>query len=82
MGGTRAHHKEAQMSTMIEQVEVLLEIAGITPRPDEIEQLATTYAQMRADIEHLWSLDLGDTPPALVFRAAEASDPQEVTSRA
>lgn len=66
------------MSTTAEQVQVLLELAGITPTPGELDQLVQTFPDTKARLEHLWSLDLGDTPPSMVFRAAEAYGPAEV----
>lgn len=63
------------MSTTAEQVEILLELAAIEPSRDELEQLTATFTGMKSSIERLWSLDLGDTPPSLVFRAAESSGP-------
>jgi Asp-tRNA(Asn)/Glu-tRNA(Gln) amidotransferase C subunit len=66
------------MTTTIEQVQGLLGLAGISPAPTELDQLAAQFPAMRASIERLWALDLGDTAPSLVFRAAEATGPAEV----
>lgn len=66
------------MTTTAEQVQVLLDLAGIAPSPAEVEQLIESFPTSRARLERLWSLDLGDTPPSLVFRAAEAFGPAEV----
>ena len=63
------------MSTIEAQVQVLLDLAGITPPPDEVDQLIASFPQMRASLEKMWALDLGDTAPSLVFRAAEATGP-------
>ena len=66
------------MTTTAEQVKVLLDLAGIAPSPAELEQFVEAFPATKARLEHLWSLDLGDTPPSLVFRAAEAWGPAEV----
>lgn len=66
------------MTSTAEQVKVLLDLAGIDPSPAEVEQLVDTFPETRAKLEHLWSLDLADTPPSMVFRAAEAFGPAEV----
>lgn len=65
------------MTTTREQVEVLLDLAGISPRPEELEGLVDGFPAMRAQIERLWAVELGDTPPSLVFRAAEPTGPEE-----
>lgn len=66
------------MTTTNEQVQVLLDLAGITPYPDELEQLTAGYPDMRAQVERLWDVEMGDTPPALVFRAGEPTGPEEI----
>jgi hypothetical protein len=63
------------MTTTAEQVGVLLELAGIAPSPQELERLTEMFPEMRASIERLWALDLGDIAPSLVFRAAEYAGP-------
>lgn len=60
------------MSTPTEQVRVLLDLAGLSPSPGELDVLVADFPRLRASVERLWSLDLGDTPPSLVFRAGEA----------
>jgi len=65
------------VTSTAEQVQVLLDIAGITPSAAEVEQLHATYPDIRARIERLWALDLGDAQPSLVFRAAETFGPKE-----
>lgn len=67
------------MTTTNEQVQGLLDLAGISPSPAELEQLSAQFPAMRASIERLWAVDLGDTAPSLVFRAAEGVGPAEVT---
>lgn len=66
------------MTTTAEQVQVLLDLAGISPSRAELDQLVEAFPATRARLEHLWSLELGDTPPSLVFRAAGAAGPVEV----
>jgi len=66
------------VTTTAEQVQVLLDLAGISPSPPEFDQLVETFPATKAKLEHLWSLDVGDTPPSLVFRAAEIAGPAEV----
>lgn len=66
------------MTTTEEQVRVLLDLAGITPTPAEVAQLVGEFPGLRARIEGLWALDLGDAAPAMVFRAAESTGPMEV----
>ena len=61
------------------QVQALLDIAGIEPSAEEVDELVTSFPDLRARAERLWAVDLADIPPALVFRAAEANGPQEAT---
>ena len=57
---------------------VLLELSGIAPSDEEIDELVKGFPETRARVERLWALDLVDVPPATVFRAAEATGPEEV----
>lgn len=63
------------MTTTAEQVHVLLDLAGISPAQAEIDQLIEMFPDMRASLERMWALELGDTAPSLVFRAGEATGP-------
>ena len=63
--------------TTRDHVQVLLDIAGISPSEAEIDGLTKSFAETRARIERMWDLDLVDVAPALVFRAGEAAGPKE-----
>jgi hypothetical protein len=65
------------VTSTAEQLQALLDIAGITPTDAEIAQLNTAYPDMRAQMERLWALDLEGAQPSLVFRAAEITGPKE-----
>jgi hypothetical protein len=66
-------------TTTREQLQALLDIAGIAPSPEEVDELVTAFPETRARAERLWAVDLGDIPPALVFRAAGVAGPEEAT---
>ena len=61
------------MPTTIEQVGVLLDLAGIVPSESELRELVASFPELRARAERLWALDLADAAPALVFRAGEVT---------
>jgi hypothetical protein len=63
------------VTTTAEQVHALLDLAGITPTASEVDELVAYFPDMRAKVERLWAVDLGDTAPSLVFRAAESTGP-------
>lgn len=63
------------MTSTTEQVQVLLDLAGISPSPSEIDQLEKQFTDMRARIEHLWTIDVGDAAPSMVLRAGEVTGP-------
>lgn len=67
------------MTTTREQVTALLDIAGIAPSASELDELITTFPEVRARAERLWAVDLGDTAPALVYQAAGVTGPEEGT---
>lgn len=67
-------------TTTDQQVQVLLDLAGITPTAEELEALVGQFPKLRATIEGLWALDLDRVQPAMVFRAAEPQGPQESRS--
>lgn len=67
-------------TTIDQQVQVLLDLAGITPTADELETLVGQFPKLRASVEALWALDLDGAQPSMVFRAAEAHGPQEATA--
>jgi hypothetical protein len=54
-----------------QQVETLLGLAGIAPSPEEVDLLVASFPDQRARLERLWTVDVGETPPSLVFRAGE-----------
>lgn len=68
------------MTTTETQVSVLLELAGITPSPAELQQLVAEFPGLRARVERLWATDLGYVAPAMVFRAAESTGAAEVAA--
>jgi len=70
--------KELSVATTEEKVRVLLDLAGITPTPTELTQLVDEFPAFKTRVESLWALDLGTTPPAMVFRAAGSVGPAEV----
>jgi hypothetical protein len=61
----------------MEQVSVLLELAGITPTDEEVAALVAQFPDVRQQIERMWAADLGDSPPALVVLAAGITGPEE-----
>ncbi len=63
--------------TTDQQVQVLLDLAGITPSPEEFDTLVGQFPKLRASIEALWALDLDGAQPSMVFRASESTGPQE-----
>ena len=65
-------------TTTTEHVRALLDLAGVVPSDDEVATMIDAFPEMQRRIERLWSLDLGESVPALVFRAAEAAGPAEV----
>lgn len=65
------------MTSTTEQVQVLLELAGITPSDEEVAQLVAGFPALRSQVERLWRADLGESAPALVFLAAGAAGPAE-----
>lgn len=77
MGGVITTRRFSVASTEV-QVSVLLELAGITPTPAELEQLVADFPALKAQVERLWALDLGYTAPSMVFRAAEYAGAMEV----
>jgi hypothetical protein len=47
-------------------VETLLAAAGLTPAPDEIDELAAGYAAMRANVDLLYAPEFRSADPLLV----------------
>lgn len=65
------------MTTSVDQVRALLDVAGLAPSHAELDALVESFAGLRAQIEALWAVDVGDSAPALVFRAAESRASQD-----
>jgi hypothetical protein len=65
--------------TTTDQVRALLDLAGVVPSDAELADLITGYPDMKASIDRLWALDLGESVPALVFDAAGTYGPEEVS---
>jgi hypothetical protein len=64
--------------TSTAHVRALLEMAGVEPTEEEVTTLVDAFPDLRMRIERLWAADLGESEPALVFRAAETYGPPEV----
>lgn len=43
-------------------------LTGLDLPPDRLREVATAFEEIRAEIERLRSLDLGETAPAVTFR--------------
>jgi hypothetical protein len=43
--------------------------------PDRLAEAAAAFAEIRAEIEKLHALDLGETQPAVIFRPIETPGP-------
>lgn len=52
-------------------VRTVLDAAGIQPSDAEVDVLASVWQDIHARIERLWQIDIGEDPPAAVFRAGE-----------
>ena len=42
-------------------------VAGLDVSPERLREVATAFAEIRAEIERLRAIDLGETHPAVVF---------------
>ena len=43
-------------------------LTGLDLPPDRLREVAAAFAAIRAEIDRLRALDLGETPPAVVFQ--------------
>ena len=48
---------------------------GLDLPPERLAEAVAAFAAIRAEIDRLHALDLGDTPPAVVFRPIETPGP-------
>lgn len=53
----------------------LLNALGLDLPPGRLAEAMAAFAEIRAEIDRLHALDLGATPPAVVFRPIEAPGP-------
>jgi hypothetical protein len=65
------------LTTATDQVQVLLELAGITPTDEELAALVAQFPDVRVQIERMWAADLGESAPALVLLADGITGPGE-----
>jgi hypothetical protein len=42
-------------------------LTGLDVSPERLREVAAAFAEIRAEIERLRAIDLGETPPAVVF---------------
>lgn len=64
--------------TNSDHVHALLDLAGVVPTDAEVANIIEAFPTMQAQVDRLWAVDLGESVPALVFRAAETAGPAEV----
>jgi hypothetical protein len=65
------------MTSPAAQVQVLLDLAGITPSEEEMTSLVASFPDLRTRVEGLWAADLGESAPALVLGAGAIAGPKE-----
>lgn len=53
----------------------LLRALGLDLPPDRLQAAVAAFTAIRAELDRLHAIDLGDTPPAVVFRPIEAPGP-------